>query len=97
MASIRSINSTPRDTPDFVQEDLTQYKCPVSFDILRDCVQLPCGHKVCAHCVDRLFPDSISDGQCPVNEEDCFPFQKNEVQYYLTQLSFYYMCYINQK
>ena len=72
--------STPEDIPQFVRMDLTNYTCPVCRNILRDCLQLPCGHKVCGDpCIQQLFPDSLSDGTCPINDEDCFPFPKTEV------------------
>ena len=78
--SLKSIVPTPRERPLFVEVDLSHYTCPVCKDVFKDCVQLPCGHKCCNSCVDELFPpDSTEDGQCPVQEEDCFKFSKSQV------------------
>ena len=80
MASLRSINSTPSETPEFVNKNIIDiYKCPVTGDILRDCVQLPCGHKVSGPSVDDLFLNDSEEGICPINDEDCFPFGRHEV------------------
>ncbi|XP_052057910.1 TNF receptor-associated factor 3-like [Mytilus californianus] len=77
--SSRSIISTPVEIPEFVEIDLRNNSCPICRNVLRDCVQLPCGHKTCESCIDQLFNNSISEGTCPVNDEDCFSFSRNDV------------------
>ncbi|XP_071159830.1 TNF receptor-associated factor 3-like [Mytilus edulis] len=77
--SSRSIISTPAETPEFVELDLRNNSCPICNNVLRDCVQLPCGHKTCESCIDQLFNNSISEGTCPVNDEDCFAFSRSSV------------------
>ena len=99
--SLRSIIPTPRDNPEFVELDLRHYTCPVCNNVLKDCVQLPCGHKVCETCVDTLFTDSSLDGQCPINDEDCFLFQRIQVsmikkEYKLILFRLYSMANLDQ-
>lgn len=47
-----------------------KYICPVHLGLLRDAVQTPCGHRMCAQCVGSYLADSPSK-ICPANEEDC--------------------------
>ena len=91
--SSRSIISTPAETPEFVELDLRNNSCPICHNVLRDCVQLPCGHKTCESCIDQLFTNSISEGICPVNDEDCFAFSRSDVSWntYLNTCKFLYI------
>lgn len=90
-SSLKSIVPTPRGKAQFVEVELSHYTCPVCKDVFKDCVQLPCGHKCCNICVDELFPpDSTEDGQCPVQEEDCFKFPKSQVSALISTFFLYY-------
>ncbi|KAK3093913.1 hypothetical protein FSP39_021708 [Pinctada imbricata] len=81
LSSMESSMRSPNDihVPEFI--DLPKgYVCIICASVLRNAMQLPCGHLLCeTPCVDVLF-DNKEEATCPIREEDCLePFKKREV------------------
>lgn len=68
------------ELPQFVYKLNDKYVCPVCKLVLRNAMQLPCGHQICELCIDMLFGES-DNATCPVkDDEECEqPFPKNQV------------------
>jgi hypothetical protein len=71
---------TPADLPQFVDKVADKYICPVCGTVLRNAMQLQCGHQICEPCIDPLFGES-EVASCPVKfDEECEkPFSRKEV------------------
>lgn len=70
VAFATSVDSIP--LPDFVSLD-PQYVCVCCNLVLNMPRQLPCGHRVCKLCVDKLFEDAVGPSgiRCPSGDVDC--------------------------
>lgn len=64
----------------FVHKLADKYVCPVCKLVLRNAMQLPCGHQICEPCIDTLFGES-DNATCPVKDDEYCeePFPKNQV------------------
>ena len=69
------------EIPQFVDKLQEKYVCPVCNSVLRNAMQLQCGHKICEICIDPLFGENTK-ASCPVKtDEECEDsFSKNEVK-----------------
>ena len=70
VAFATSVDSIP--LPEFVALD-SQYVCIYCHLVLNMPRQLPCGHRICKLCVDKLFQDASSQSviRCPSGDLDC--------------------------
>ena len=74
-----------RDVPRQIfndSESFDRYSCMKCEYLLRDPVQLSCGHRVCKHCADELIDNAETTPLCPecgdeINEEDGAKVSKN--------------------
>ncbi|XP_062609235.1 TNF receptor-associated factor 3-like [Saccostrea cucullata] len=80
LTSLGSSLLTSTELPHFVEKLPPKYVCPVCNFVLRNAMQLQCGHQICEPCIDPLFGEDET-ATCPVNtDEECEePFTKNEV------------------
>ncbi|XP_062576865.1 TNF receptor-associated factor 3-like, partial [Saccostrea cucullata] len=80
ISSLGSFLSTSTKLPHFVEKPPPKYVCPVCNFVLRNAMQLQCGHQICESCIDPLLGEN-QKATCPVNtDEECEePFTKNEV------------------
>ncbi|XP_033733796.1 TNF receptor-associated factor 3-like isoform X2 [Pecten maximus] len=84
--SLSSSLGTPEDTPEFVQLDPSCY-CVHCKLVVREALQLLCGHHVCLLCLDPLFGDedvkicSVDDCGYQISKSEVFPdtFKRREV------------------
>ncbi|XP_025104197.1 TNF receptor-associated factor 3-like [Pomacea canaliculata] len=68
-----------RGDPELVNSaDKERFLCPVHHGLLRDPRQTPCGHRLCASCVEDYLKGSESR-RCPVGESDCEPITLQNV------------------
>ena len=56
-------------------ESLDRYSCIKCESLLKDPVQLSCGHRMCKHCADELIDNTEETPLCPecgdeISEED---------------------------
>lgn len=72
--------SQSSDLPEFVNKVAEKYICCVCGTVLRNAMQLQCGHQICESCIDPLFGEN-DEATCPVmSDEECEqPFSKKEV------------------
>jgi len=70
VAFAMSVDSIP--LPEFVSLDV-KYICVYCHQILNMPRQLPCGHRICKLCVDKLFQDAVGRLTvcCPSGDMDC--------------------------
>jgi len=70
VAFATSIDNIP--LPDFVSLDM-KYVCIYCHLALNMPRQLPCGHRICKLCVDKLFESALNQLtiRCPSGEVDC--------------------------
>nr|XP_022333101.1 TNF receptor-associated factor 3-like isoform X1 [Crassostrea virginica]XP_022333102.1 TNF receptor-associated factor 3-like isoform X1 [Crassostrea virginica] len=68
------------EIPQFVDKLQEKYVCPVCNSVLRNAMQLQCGHQICEICIDPLFGENTK-ASCPVKtDEECEDsFSKNEI------------------
>nr|XP_022330856.1 TNF receptor-associated factor 3-like isoform X2 [Crassostrea virginica] len=68
------------EIPQFVNKLQDKYVCPVCNSVLRNAMQLQCGHQICETCIDPLFGENTK-ASCPVRtDEECEDsFSKNEI------------------
>ena len=80
------------EIPQFVDKLQKKYVCPVCNSVLRNAMQLQCGHQICETCIDPLFGENTK-ATCPVKtDEECEDsFSKNEVKATYS-LSYDYIC-----
>lgn len=84
--------SQSSDLPEFVNKVAEKYICCVCGTVLRNAMQLQCGHQICESCIDPLFGEN-DEATCPVmSDEECEqPFSKKEVNglpYHSLDISF---------
>jgi len=82
VAFATSIDSIP--LPNFVNLD-PQYICVYCRLVLNMPCQLPCGHRICKLCVDKLLKDAISGSgiHCPSGDVECnVDITAEQVKYY---------------
>lgn len=81
--SLVSIGACPftAELPHFVNILPDKYVCPVCKLVLRNAMQLPCGHQICEPCIDMLFGES-DNATCPVKDDEICeqPFPRNQVK-----------------
>lgn len=41
-------------TYEVIGENLKDLRCPVCKHLIKDCVELPCGHCMCKNCIEQL-------------------------------------------
>ena len=74
MVTVAKVINIPREV--FKDsESLDRYSCAKCHSLLRDPVQLGCGHRTCRHCADELIAANKTTPQCPecgddISEED---------------------------
>jgi len=70
VAFAMSVDSIP--LPEFVSLD-AKYICIYCYLALNMPRQLPCGHRICKSCVDKLFRDAVSRStiRCPSDDLEC--------------------------
>lgn len=73
-------NLLTAELPQFVHKLTDKYVCPVCKLVLRNAMQLPCGHQICEPCIDLLFGES-DNATCPVKDDEYCeePFPKNQI------------------
>nr|XP_022330853.1 TNF receptor-associated factor 3-like isoform X1 [Crassostrea virginica]XP_022330854.1 TNF receptor-associated factor 3-like isoform X1 [Crassostrea virginica]XP_022330855.1 TNF receptor-associated factor 3-like isoform X1 [Crassostrea virginica] len=80
--SLASLNPSlsAAEIPQFVNKLQDKYVCPVCNSVLRNAMQLQCGHQICETCIDPLFGENTK-ASCPVRtDEECEDsFSKNEI------------------
>ena len=70
LAFATSVDSIP--LPEFVSLDV-KYVCVYCHRALNIPRQLPCGHRICKLCVDKLFTDAVNQFRvrCPSGDVEC--------------------------
>ena len=83
VAFATSIDSIP--LPEFVSLD-TKYVCVNCHLVLNMPRQLPCGHRICKLCVDKLFEGAVGRPaiRCPSGDVECdFDITADQVMHWL--------------